>query len=303
MTTKAALKNTSNRLIIRDYLLSLIQQNELNQQSKLPAERELCERFGITRITLRQALLQLETEGLIYRQHHKGWFVSPPRILYDPTQNLSFTEFVSQQHRQPHNRILSAQKLVATQWMKEALQLKEDETEVFFIQRLRKVDGRAVMLEHLYINASRCAGLLDCSIETSVTQVLKQQYDIVISRSSVRLHSTALTQAQAKELNGAAGAPSIYVIRTNYDQEGRIIEVDEEFWRHDALEISVNSELTVEEHQQHKADSGLSQLLGDYKQLVKRYENNAEGLSKQLELYRAQSQQEIADLKARLKQP
>ncbi len=48
--------------------------------------------FGITRMTIRQALFQLEAEGLIYRLNRRGWFVSPPRLRYDPTANLSFTE-------------------------------------------------------------------------------------------------------------------------------------------------------------------------------------------------------------------
>ena len=48
--------------------------------------------FGITRMTIRQALFQLEAEGLIYHLNRRGWFVSPPRLGYDPTANLSFTE-------------------------------------------------------------------------------------------------------------------------------------------------------------------------------------------------------------------
>ncbi len=48
--------------------------------------------FGITRMTIRQALFQLEAEGLIYRLNRRGWFVSPPRLCYDPTANMSFTE-------------------------------------------------------------------------------------------------------------------------------------------------------------------------------------------------------------------
>jgi DNA-binding GntR family transcriptional regulator len=287
-------KGPSHTLLIRDYIHNLFEKNQLNQQGKLPAERILCQRFGITRITLRQALIQLETEGFIYRQHHKGWFVSPARILYDPTQNLSFTEMALQQNRKPLNKILSAEKQLATAWMRESLNLAENESEVYCIRRLRSVDARPVMVENLYINATRCEGLLEDPIETSLTEVLKNMYGIIISRSSVRLHPTALTELQAKDLNGAAGTPSIYLIRTNYDQDDNIIEVDQEFWRHDALEITARSQVKTQ-HKENEVNN-LSLLNNQYEQLAKRYEQLVINLSEKL----SKSQQEMLHVNERL---
>lgn len=265
-------KSTSHTLLIRDYILSLIDNKTLNHKSKLPAERTLCERFSISRITLRQALLQLETEGLIYRQHHKGWFVSPPRILYDPAKNMSFTEYVTKQNREVHNQILSAEKLPATSWMRQSLAMKDHEEDVYVVRRLRSVDGRAVMLEHLYINGSRCQGLLEHPIEQSVSNVLKDNYGLTITRSEVRLHSTALTEAQAADLNVAPGTPAIYVIRTNYDEQGEITIVDQEFWRHDALEITTGSRTTepLAGTETPLLSAGLQTLIQEYSTLVGR---------------------------------
>ncbi len=79
-------------LRIRDHFASLIEAGTLAPQSKLPPERAVGDAFGITRMTIRQALFQLEAEGLIYRLIRRGWFVSPPRLRYDPTANMSFTE-------------------------------------------------------------------------------------------------------------------------------------------------------------------------------------------------------------------
>ncbi|MCV6142187.1 GntR family transcriptional regulator, partial [Pseudomonas aeruginosa] len=86
-------------LRIRDQLAADIAQGVL--QVKLPSERELAERFLCTRITLREALQQLETEGLVYRENRRGWFVAPPRIRYNPTRTTGFMEYVSAQGRQP----------------------------------------------------------------------------------------------------------------------------------------------------------------------------------------------------------
>ena len=51
---------------------------------KLPSERELGELLGIKRMTLRQALLNLEAESKIFRKDRKGWFVTQPRFNYGP---------------------------------------------------------------------------------------------------------------------------------------------------------------------------------------------------------------------------
>lgn len=316
MTDYPLPKSTSHTLAIRDYILTLIEQNALNKNNKLPAERLLCERFGITRITLRQAMVQLETEGFIYRQHHRGWYVSPPRILYDPTKNRSFTALVLSQGRVPLNRILSSKRVVADQKMRQALALKAHEKDLFLIERLRSVDGRPVMVEHLYINAALCEGILDCAIEQSLTEVLKQQFDLEIVRSSVNLHSTALTQEQAKELHGAAGTPSISVVRTNFDKAGKVIGIDHEFWRHDALEITASSspdrsELSAQsahcadpvEHQTGSANritQALNVLLSEFQSDVQNNDQQLQQLSHAFQAYCQRTQLQLSDYEERL---
>ena len=102
-------------LRIRDHFASLIEAGTLAPQSKLPPERAVGDAFGITRMTIRQALFQLEAEGLIYRLNRRGWFVSPPRLRYDPTANTSFTESVMEQGRVAGTTILSKQQVGASQ--------------------------------------------------------------------------------------------------------------------------------------------------------------------------------------------
>ena len=76
--------------------------------SKLPAERKLSELFGTTRITVREALLQLEAQGQIYREERRGWFVSPPRLAYNLMQRSHFHAMVSDQGRVASTEVISA---------------------------------------------------------------------------------------------------------------------------------------------------------------------------------------------------
>ncbi len=58
--------------------------------------------------TLRQALQQLEAEGLVYRENRRGWFVSPRRTRYDPTRISGFMDHVSAQGRTPRTECRQA---------------------------------------------------------------------------------------------------------------------------------------------------------------------------------------------------
>ena len=75
----------------RNHFAAAIEAGTLPPGTKLPPERALAEEFSITRVTVHQALVRMEAEGLIFREERRGWFVSPPRVRYDPTANTSFT--------------------------------------------------------------------------------------------------------------------------------------------------------------------------------------------------------------------
>lgn len=75
---------------------------------KLPAERKLSEVFDTTRITLREALVQLEALGVIYREERRGWFVAPERLTYDLIERSHFHAMVRAQGRVPATELLSA---------------------------------------------------------------------------------------------------------------------------------------------------------------------------------------------------
>jgi len=224
---------------IRDHIAGLIEAGALAPGAKLPPERVLQEQFKVTRNTVRQALIQLETEGLAYRERRRGWFISPPRITYDPTTNASFTESVARQGRVPGTEVLSKERIVASAWEAERLGCTVGDP-VFLVRRLRSVDGRVVLIEHLYVNAGHCPDLLDFPLDSSLTQFMSEHYGIIECRTQVSMRPTAMPKSQAQALGVAVGMPSLCISREIRDQFDRIIEFDQEFWRHDALEINVD---------------------------------------------------------------
>ena len=102
------------------------------------------------------------------------------------------------------------------------------------------IDDRAVLVEHLHLDAKRCPGLLDEPLDGSMTEIMAARYGINFGRRRIHMRPTPLDQARALTLNVAAGTPSLYVFRAIYDQNGDLVQVDQEFWRHDAVDIMVD---------------------------------------------------------------
>lgn len=77
---------------------------------KLPSERALSGLYSTTRITIKDALVALETEGLIYREERRGWYVSPPRICYNPLSRTHFHQMIRDQQRIAATKVINARK-------------------------------------------------------------------------------------------------------------------------------------------------------------------------------------------------
>jgi len=230
----------------RDHFASMIEAQTLAPGSKLPPERTLAEEFEISRVTVRQALIRMEAEGLIFREERRGWFVSPPRIRYDPTANTSFTESITKQGRVAGTTVLSKQQVAASKWISNLLRCAVG-VPIFIISRLRSVDGRAVMVEQIHVNAKRCPGLLDYPLDQSMTDLMLEKFGIIEHRTQISMRPTALSDQPAKALGASVGTPSLYLSRTILDQLKEVIEFDHEFWRHDAIDICVSTVGKLEE--------------------------------------------------------
>ena len=227
-------------LRFRDHFTAMIEAGTLAPGSKFPPERVLAEDFSITRMTVRQALMQMEAEGQIFREERRGWFVSPPRVQYDPTTNTSFTQSIAKQGRVCGTKVLSSQRVPASQWDSTGLDCAPGDP-VFVISRLRTVDERAVLVEKIYINAERCPTLLEHGLDQSITGLMAKEFGIIEHRTLIKMRPTALSEEPARALGVAVGTPGLYLLRTIVDQFNQVVEMDEEFWRHGAIDICISA--------------------------------------------------------------
>ncbi|MCU1716839.1 UTRA domain-containing protein [Pseudomonas sp. 5P_3.1_Bac2] len=219
-------------------LTEQIEHGLLSAGCQLPAERKLSELFATTRITLREALGQLEAQGLIYREERRGWFVSPPRLAYNPLVRSHFHAMVAQQGRLPATQVLSAKLIPATAQICQLLELPALSS-VYQIRRARRVDGRLVLYVEHYLNPRYFANILEFDLTRSLTELYASEYGIYYGAVRFDMVPTALHVEAAAALRVAPGSPALRIVRINRDQHARLIDCDLEYWRHDALHVSV----------------------------------------------------------------
>ena len=130
-------------LQIKDALANQILAGGLAPNDKLPSERLLGELYGTTRVTIREALVQLEANGLIYREDRRGWFVTPPRFRLNPRRTSNFHQIVREQGGEPRTELLEKSRQAVPPALMAQLQLKPFNS-LFLLKRLRYANGRAI---------------------------------------------------------------------------------------------------------------------------------------------------------------
>ncbi|ALV93811.1 MULTISPECIES: UTRA domain-containing protein [Pantoea] len=206
---------------------------------RLPAERNLSEHYSTTRITLREALGLLEVQGIIYRELRRGWFLAPPRLVYNPAHHSHFHAMAAEQGRVATTEVIEAREVPAQLAIARHLNLLEGD-KVYRIRRLRRIDGRAVLYVEHYLNPAFFPGLLDEDLTRSLTDLYDQRYGIRYGGARFTILPGPLPARAAPALNVASGTPGLLITRINRDRQRRVIDCDCEYWRYDALCVDVD---------------------------------------------------------------
>lgn len=226
-------------LALRDRIAEGIEMGKLPPGARLPSERRLQTDSGAARGTIREALFQLEAEGLIYRRDRSGWYVSPPPVTYDPTRWAGFMTYVTEQGRTPATETLALEYLPAVLAVADIFRVAPG-TRLFVVSRRRSIDGRAVLVERIIVDPKLAPDLFEHSLDGSLTQILTRQYGLSVVRNRVDMRPCALVKGVADGLGVKAGTPGLLVVRTSFDSLERVVEYDQEYWRHDAIRVHVD---------------------------------------------------------------
>lgn len=192
---------------------------------QLPGEPELCRMFNVSRTVIRQALKDMEYEGLIYREKGKGTFVAKPKIDQSLVQKLTgfFQDMVDRGYT-PVTNVLSQVMVPASAKVAAHLQL-EPGTPVIEIHRLRGIENEPFILDTTYLPYARCAHLLHEDLsQQSLYALLEHKFGLVIARGHRTLEAVRANDYEAQLLQINPGDPLILLDSVVYLDDGTPIE-------------------------------------------------------------------------------
>jgi DNA-binding GntR family transcriptional regulator len=223
---------------IADSLRERIRGGEWSPGAPLPNQRRLARDFGVTLMTLRQALELLERDHLITRRHGLGTFVAAPTIDYEILKLRRFAGDLSAQGESVSTRVLSARPAVTDRRASVALGLAP-RARVVVIERLRLVEEHPMSLQRSFLPAGIGEQVLTSDLaETPLSQVLEFKLGIVIVRAREAVSAVRLGSREAHVLACPSGAPAFESERVSFDAAGRPVVFDRVFIPGDRFRIT-----------------------------------------------------------------
>lgn len=208
---------------LMNIIIEQIKTGALGEDEKIPAERELCDKYNISRTTVRQAIQELEKERYIYIQRGKGTFVSPRQYKQELFGFYSFTEEMKKLGKVPSSKVIDFEITYCDENIAEKMG-KTVGDKIFKFTRLRFADNEPMMVVTSCIPFERFTGFTREELERgSLYETFTTKYNVVFTKAKELLQSVATRKAEAEMLKSKVGSPSMWIERTTYEND-QIIE-------------------------------------------------------------------------------
>lgn len=230
---------------VREEVRDRIHDGRFSEGLQLPPEVELASSLGVSRTTVREALLQLEQEGLLIRRHGHGTFVrSPARLRGSLNANLSATEVIRGHAMEPGTRDARIERVALDDEIASRLG-RAVGGDVVRLERVRTADGRPVIFTVDVIPAELFAEagvdtdvLLDPGLSLYRLYAERLGRSITDGQASIRL--TRADSVVADRLGIPPGTPILRLEQIDATAEGEPVLFSVESYVGDTFEFSVH---------------------------------------------------------------
>lgn len=199
----------------------------------IDSERELSETYGVSRMTIRQALGELVQEGLLVREKGKGTFVCEPKVKQRDI--MSFSELVSKSGMKLSTEIIEFKIIETPMELKNVIEFPK----VYKINRIRAVEGENVANEIVYIPYDYFTSLDEEMLKGSLYKLL-EDFGYTIDSSESSIQAVIMDDYYNKLFKVEKQVPLLKTYSKNMDIDNKVIFVEESVYRSDKYILEVN---------------------------------------------------------------
>ena len=223
-------------------IFQMVTNGEMEPGDRLGSERELAERFGVTRFILRRALDALERAGTVRRLPGRGGgtFIRQAKVERDLSHLIGFPEYLNRQGFEASTNVISVSLQEANEVAADRLHIAPSDP-VFSLVRIRLADGSPISLEHGILPAERFPNLLEQPLGGSVTTLLRTEYGIFATECTERIEVVKAGIDEARLLGIPAGSSLLSIERVTSSQDGQPFEFSIDLFRADRTCIIVTT--------------------------------------------------------------
>jgi GntR family transcriptional regulator len=203
---------------LNQLLRDLIREGEFKVDDQFLTERQVCERFGVSRATANKALSNLVVEGVLEFKKGVGTFVRGGMLDYDLRLLVSFTDKALAAGKTPSTRVLKCERLPANQVQIDLagkLNLNPHDT-VYYVERLRLANDVPVILEYRYVVERFCPGLSAAELAGSLYAIWIDKFNLDIIGADQTIRAVTITGSDAKIMRVDHGSAGLLVLSVGY---------------------------------------------------------------------------------------
>lgn len=208
---------------VKEQLMADIYSDNVKNGDRLDSERTMMRRFGVTRDTLRRAFDELRREGLIYSVPASGHYVSKNKNIRNLRDLQSLTEWSREREISLETEILKKRVVEADKDLAERLRVTLG-SPIFYLQRLRILDGKLSLIENSYISLIRFPGIGSIDLESESLYRSMEEMGAKFSHGEEEISITHLTEEEADLFGLPPGSPAFFLRSLVFDTSSEPLE-------------------------------------------------------------------------------
>lgn len=227
---------------IKEILRNRILDGTYKAHEQMPSESDLTRSFSVSRITVRQALGDLQKEGLIFKIHGKGTYVSQPKAFQNLGKLQGFGEAMATMGYETFSQVISFKIVPADKVVAMKLELNENEM-VSEIRRVRYLNRAPISLDVTYLPKSIGERLIKEDLaHRDIFLILENDYGYLLGQAELQIEAMLADESLGRLIQLQEGSPVLRIERLTFTTDNKPLDFEYLYYRGDAFQYRLRVE-------------------------------------------------------------